>query len=133
MTKNCPISITTIFSDRLLLFDFFLEYWNASNTGIYIEHNSFSKRLESSSNLEADWRYNCWSLDELDQILSKLNEGLEELNPNLFFGKEIGYIDHVKWTLLHFRTPPLPPPSPTSFLLMILVQNFMLMENHIET
>ena len=103
MTKNCPISITTIFSDRLLLFDFFLEYWNASNTEIYNEHDSFFKRLETSSNLEADWRYNCWSLDELDQILSKTNEGLEELNPNLFFGKEIGYIDHVKsWYLLQF-------------------------------
>ena len=63
----------------------------------------FFKRLETSSNLEADWRYNCWSLDELDQILSKLNEGLEELNPNFFFGKEIGYIDHVKsWYLLQF-------------------------------
>ena len=63
----------------------------------------FFKRLETSSNLEADWRYNCWSLDELDQILSKTNEGLEELNPNLFFGKEIGYIDNVKsWYLLQF-------------------------------
>ena len=30
-----------------------------------------------------------------------------------------------KWALLHFRTPP--------FLLMILVQNFMLIKNHIET
>ena len=101
MTKNCPISITTIFSNQLLLFHFFLEYWNASNTEIYNEHNNFFKRLETSSNLETDWRYNCWSLDELDQILSKINEGLEELNPNLFFGKEIGYIDHVKsWYLL---------------------------------
>ena len=63
----------------------------------------FFKRLESSSNLEADWRYNCWSLDELDQILSKINKGLEVLNPNFFFGKEIGYIDHVKsWYLLQF-------------------------------
>ena len=103
MTKNCPISITTIFSNQLLLFHFFLEYWNASNTEIYNEHNSFFKRLETSSNLETDWRYNCWSLDELDQILSKINEGLEELNPNLLFGKEIGYIDHAKsWYLLQF-------------------------------
>ena len=63
----------------------------------------FFKRLETSSNLEADWRYNCWSLDELDQILSKIKKGLEVLNPNFFFGKEIGYIDHVKsWYLLQF-------------------------------
>ena len=80
-----------------------MEYWNASNIEIYNEHDSFFKRLEASGNLELDWRYNCWSLDELDQILSKTNEGLEELNPNLFFGKEIGYIDHVKsWYLLQF-------------------------------
>ena len=103
MTKNCPISITTIFSDRLLLFDFFSKYWNVSNTETYNEHDSFFKRLETSSNLEADWRYNCWSLDELDQILSKIKKGLEVLNPNFFFGKEIGYIDHVKsWYLLRF-------------------------------
>ena len=82
---------------------FFLEYWNASNTEIYNEHDSFLKRLETSSNLKTDWIYNSWSLDELDQILSKINEGLEELNPNLFFGKGIGYIDHVKsWYLLRF-------------------------------
>ena len=73
------------FFERLLLFDLFLEYWNASNTEIYNEHNSFFKRLETSSNLEADWRYNLKSLDELDQILSKKKEGLEELNPNLFW------------------------------------------------
>ena len=103
MTKNCPISITTIFSDRLLLFDFF---WNIGTRQILkftMNTIVFFKRLEASGNLELDWRYNCWSLDELDQILSKTNEGLEELNPNLFFGKEIGYIDHVKsWYLLQF-------------------------------
>ena len=34
--------------------------------------------------LEANWKFNCWNSVELDQILSKINEGLEELNPNLF-------------------------------------------------
>ena len=101
MTKNTPISIATIFSDQQLLFEFFLIYWDATNTEIYNEHNRFFKILESSSNLEANWKFNRLSLVELDQILSKINEGLEELNPNLFFGKEIGYIDHVKsWYLL---------------------------------
>ena len=103
MTKNCPIAIVTIFSDRLLLFEFFLDYWNVSNTEIYNEHNGFFKRLEASGNLEANWKFNCCSLHELDQILSKINEGIQELNPNLFFGKEVGYIDHVKsWYLLQF-------------------------------
>ena len=76
-------------------------YWDATNTEIYNEHDRCFKRLESSRNLEANWKFICWSLVELDQILSKINEGLEELNPNLFFGKEIGYIDRVKsWYLL---------------------------------
>ena len=79
----------------------FFIYWDATNTEIYNEHDHFLKRLESSSNLEANWKFNRWSLVELDQIFSKINEGLEELNPNLFFGKEIGYSDNVKsWYLL---------------------------------
>ena len=85
------------------MFEFFLDYWNASNTEIYNECDSFFKRLEASGNLKANWKFNCWSLDELDQILSKINERLQELNPNLFFGKEIGYMDHIKsWYLLQF-------------------------------
>ena len=60
----------------------------------------FFKRIEAGSNLEANWKFNCWSWS---QILSKINDGLQELNPNLFFGKEIGYIDHVKsWYLLEY-------------------------------
>ena len=59
--------------------------------------------MEAGSNLEANWKFNRWDLVELDQILSKINEGLQELNPNLFFGKELGYIDHVKsWYLLEY-------------------------------
>ena len=101
MTKTTPISIATIFSDQQLLFEFFFIYWDATNTEMYNEHERFFKRLESSSNLEANWKFNPWSLVELDQILCKINKALEELNPNLFFGKEIGYIDHVKsWYLL---------------------------------
>ena len=69
------------------MFEFFLDYWDGSNTEIYDEHDVFFKRLEASGNLEANWKYNCWNLIELDQILSKINEGLEELNPNLFFWK----------------------------------------------
>ena len=101
MTKNTPVSITTIFSDWQLMFGFFFIYWDTTNTEIYNEHDRFFKRLESLSNLEANWKFNRRSLVELDQILSKINKGLEKLNPNLFFGKEIGYIDRVKsWYLL---------------------------------
>ena len=41
MTKNNPISIATIFFDRQVFFEFFLDYWDASNTGIYNEHDAF--------------------------------------------------------------------------------------------
>ena len=67
--------------------NFFFDYWDASNTEIYNEYDSFFKRLEASGNLETNWKFNCWNLVELDQILSKINEELEELNPNLFFWK----------------------------------------------
>ena len=29
MTKNNPVSISTIFSERLLIFEFFKKYWEA--------------------------------------------------------------------------------------------------------
>ena len=37
---NAPVSITIIFFDRMLLFEFFLDYWNVKNTNIYIEHDA---------------------------------------------------------------------------------------------
>ena len=67
--------------------NFFFDYWDASNTEIYNEYDAFFKRLEASGNLETNWKFNCWNLVELDQILSKINEELEELNPNLIFWK----------------------------------------------
>ena len=46
--------------------------------------------------LDAIWRKNRWNCNELLKICSKIDESLEELNPNMFFGKALGYIDHIK-------------------------------------
>ena len=90
MTKNTPISITTIFSNRYILFEFFLIYWDASSTEVYNEQDRFLKKIRAGSNLEANWKFNSWDLVELDQILSKIHEGLQELNSNIFLEKNWG-------------------------------------------
>lgn len=91
------------FLDDCSFLNFFLQYWDATNSDIYNEHDAFFKRLETFSNLDSNLKYNCWNIDELEKICSKIDEGLQELNPNLFFGKELGYIDHIKsWYLLEY-------------------------------
>ena len=72
-------------------------FWTigTSRTQIFIL-NTMLKQIEIFSNLESNWRFNRWNLDKLEKICLKIDDGLQELNPNLFFGKEIGYIDHVK-------------------------------------
>ena len=103
MTKNAPVSISSIFSGRLLIFEFFLQYCDATNSDTYNKHDAFFKRLETFSNLDSNLKYNRWNIDKLEKICSKIDEGLQELNPNLFFGKELGYIDHIKsWYLLEY-------------------------------
>ena len=106
MTRNAPVSISSIFSGRIfwLIFEtFLLQYWDPTNSNIYNEHDSFFKRLETFSNLDSNWKYNRWNIDDLDKTCSKIDEGLQELNPNLFFGKELGYIDQIKsWYLLEY-------------------------------
>ena len=47
MTKTAPISIRTTFSDHLQLYEFFVDYWNAKNTNVYNEHDTFFKEIES--------------------------------------------------------------------------------------
>ena len=102
MTKTGPISIRTIFISHLFIFESFFDYWNIKNSNMYNNHDAFFKEIECYSNLYAEWRFNCWDLKELDKICSKIDEGLQELNPYFFlWGKEIGYVDHIKsWYLL---------------------------------
>ena len=83
MTFNAPISISTIFHRRLLIFEFFLQYCNAYNT--YNEQQAMWKRIEAYSNLISEWEYNDWDTNEVDQVCSKINSGAQEVNPNLFF------------------------------------------------
>lgn len=100
MTKNNPVSISTIFSERLLIFEFFKKYWEAV---INVEDEwspveVYHKRCEIFETLYAIWRKNRWNCKELIKICSNIDQSLEELNPIFFFffGKELGYIDHVK-------------------------------------
>lgn len=96
MTKNAPVLISTIFSGRLLIFEIFFQYWDATNSNIYNEHDAFFKIQETFSNLDSNWKYNRLNIDELNKICLKIDEGLKELNPNLLFSKELGYLDHIK-------------------------------------
>ena len=102
MTKTAPITIRRIFVNRLFIFESFLDYWNVKNSNMYNNHDAFFKEIECYSNLHAEWQFNRWDLKELDKICSKIDEGLQELNPYFFlWGKEIGYVDHIKsWYLL---------------------------------
>ena len=43
---------------------------------------------------------NKWSLFELYVICEKIDDRDELFNPNLFFGKQLFYIEHVKTCLL---------------------------------
>lgn len=105
MTKNNPVSISTIFTKRLLIFEFCLKYWDVA---INVEdersaEEAYFRRCEIFETLVTIWKKNMWNCDELLEICSKINIGLEELNPNLFFGKELGYIDHIKsWYLMSY-------------------------------
>ena len=102
MTKNAPISIAWIISERLLIFEFFLQYWDAAII-IYDEEAAYYKRQEIFNNLDYIWKKNSWNIDEVVKVCSKIDIGLEELSPNLFFGKELGYVDHIKsWFLVEF-------------------------------
>ena len=76
MTKNAPVLISTFFSGLLLIFEFFLQYWDATNCNFYNEHDAFFKIQEPFSNLDSNWKYNCWNIDELNKICLKIDEGL---------------------------------------------------------
>ena len=91
MTFNGPISI---FSRRIFIFNFFLQYCNASYA--YNEREAFWKRQEAYSNLISEWKYNRWETDEVIQTCLKIDSRAPEVGLNLFFGKEIGYINHIK-------------------------------------
>ena len=55
MTKNAPISIAWIISKRLLIFEFFLQYWDAAII-IYDEEAAYYKRQEIFNNLDYIWK-----------------------------------------------------------------------------
>ena len=63
---------------------------------------AYHRRCEVFETLDAIWGKNKWNCDELVEICSKFDISLEELNP-IFFGKELGYIEHIKsWYLISY-------------------------------
>lgn len=85
MTGTKTIAVKKTVADHLQIFETFLHYWNVKSTNMYNDHDAFFKEIGSYSNLDSNWRFNRWNLDELENICSKIDEGLEELNPNNFF------------------------------------------------
>lgn len=74
MTKNNPVSTSTIFSERLLIFGFLLEYWeaviNVEDERSFVE--AYHKRCEMFETLDAIWRKKRWNCDELFKICSMM-------------------------------------------------------------
>lgn len=54
---------------------------------MYNNHDAFFKEIECYSNLHAEWQFNRWDFKEFDKICSKIDKGLQELNPHFFMGK----------------------------------------------
>ena len=57
---------------------------------------AYEMQKENYGNLYAIWTRKVWDRNELNYICEKINRGVEYLKPSLFFGKEQGYIDHIK-------------------------------------
>ena len=95
--------VSPIITDRLSIFNLLVTYWGIiSNIGNeYTEIATFDLTNELFLILLKRLDGNKWDRKELKKICDALDESNEMLNPNLFFGKEFAYIDHIKsWYLL---------------------------------
>ena len=89
------LMFSSILLERYSIFLFFLNYWDAFTDHILHDH-AYEMQKENYGKLSEIWTKNLWDKNELDYICEKMNSRVDYLNPNLFFGKEQGYIDHVK-------------------------------------
>ena len=87
-----------LFADHLMIFHLFITYWDIiSRIGHqYTEQNAYFLTSDFSDILWHRWQQNIWDIKEIEKICGGLDNLNETLNPNLFFEKEIGYIDHLK-------------------------------------
>ena len=90
--------VSPIITDCLSIFNLFVTCWNIiSNIGNeYTEIAAFDLTNELFKILLKRWDENKWDRKELEKICDALGASNEMLNPNLFFGKEFAYIDHIK-------------------------------------
>ena len=104
MTRpNKSAGVSPIFADHLSIFNLFLTYWNIilNIDNEYTEIAAFDLTNELFLILLKRWDGNKWDRKKLEKICDALDALNEMLNPNLLFGKEFGYIDHIKsWHLL---------------------------------
>ena len=97
MTKSEKVSyIAGLFADHLMIFQLFINYWDiVSGIGQeYTDQAAFSWRRDLFEILCHRWEQNNWDIKKIEAICSGLDNLNEMLNPNLFFNKELGYIDH---------------------------------------
>ena len=90
--------VSSLIIDRLLIFNLFVTYWDInSNIGNeYTKIAAFDLTNELFLILIKYWDENKWDRRETEKIWDALDESNEMLNSHLFFGKEFGYIDHIK-------------------------------------
>ena len=86
MINDKPVGVMYHY-ETCFVFHLFSEYWHTN------DENEFK-------HLQCIWKKNKWSLFELYVICEKIDDRDELFNPNLFFGKQLFYIEHVKTCLL---------------------------------
>ena len=86
MINDKPVGVMYHY-ETCFVFHLFSEYWHTN------DENEFK-------HLQCIWKKNKWSLFELYVICEKIDDRDELFNPNLIFGKQLFYIEHVKTCLL---------------------------------
>ena len=90
MINSSPVGSMYHF-ETCFVFHLFIEYWRSNHQEVW---------WYLSRKLSEIWIKNNWCLNELFKICIKIEQRCDILNPNLFFGKELFYIEHVKSCVL---------------------------------
>ena len=97
MTKPSKL-VVDLFFQLQVIFQLFFKYWDICSKRD-IEYSSLQVMLittELFSLLKVEWDRNDWNINELYCICHALENNNEDINPNLFFGKELSYLDFLK-------------------------------------
>lgn len=85
--KNTKPAGPALHHKTFCVFYLFLEYWQLNGEAKF-------------KHLCRIWKKNHWPISELFVIFEKIDERDELFNPNIFYGEELFYIEHVKTCLL---------------------------------